>query len=391
MSIRFACKCGKHLRAGDTMAGRRTLCPKCGALLSIPKQEDEAASGAAIPRLKSPVPPRTDAPEGASSEPDDAEELGPILIHVRRRNDKDPNRFRGSVWMPLDPDHGPPPEKLPQPVRQYRRRYNWQLEKHWFQCLAYPFRAWRVLTALAIVQTGLIVWAVSLIPRVTVGIEPVEPLEPVVCFLASILLAGYTVGLFDCILSCAGAGEYRLVKYPGIDLGMPGAAEWLSCFLAGPVLPAGFAVYYWQRCGDPDLIDYLILAQLAAVSFAYWLLEVLAAREQGGWLASPAAVMKVLDRLGPRSLLAAVGGPLVGYAYLHFLLAGVKRWHLDGLFGLPVLTLASFVGMFATTFLLRLLGVWSYRSRPPGERPPEPEVKPASEEGSDEAEAPAGR
>jgi hypothetical protein len=287
--------------------------------------------------------------------------------------------------MPLDPDRGPAPEKLPKPARKARRRYNWQLETHWYQSLGYPFRAWRVLTALAAVQTALIVWVVTLIPRISAGIDPIEPLEPLICFLACVVFAGYTLGLFDCFLSCAGAGEYRLVKYPGIDLGMPGAASWLLCFLAGPVVPAAFAVWYWQRCGDPDVLDVLILAQLAAATIAYWLLEVLAAREGGGWAASPVAVMKLLDRLGPRSLLAAVGGPLVGYFYLHFLVIGVKRWHVDGLFGLPSLVMAGIVGTFTTTFLLRLLGVWSYRSRPPEERSEKPDAKPPAEatEGED--------
>src|SRR5579883_2408098 len=139
MSIRFACKCGKHLRAGDTMAGRRTLCPKCGSLLSIPDKEN-AGSGATSPR---PVPPPLPDPplneDGSNAEGDDAEDLGPILIRVRRKNDKDPNRHHGGIWMPLDPDRGPPPEKLPKPARKPRRRYNWQLETRWYQSLGYPF------------------------------------------------------------------------------------------------------------------------------------------------------------------------------------------------------------------------------------------------------------
>jgi hypothetical protein len=381
MSIRFACKCGKHLRAGDTMAGRRTLCPKCGTLLSIPKKEEEG-SGAALARPVPIPPPLTDPAlnEGVTNpEADDAEDLGPILIRVRRKNDKDPNRHHAGIWMPLDPDRGPAPEKLPKPARKARRRYNWQLETHWYQSLGYPFRAWRVLTALAAAQTALIVWVVTLIPRVSAGIVPIEPLEPLICCLTCVVFAGYTLGLFDCFLSCAGAGEYRLVKYPGIDLGMPGAASWLLCFLAGPLVPGAFAVWYWQRCGDPDLLNVLILAQLAAVTIAYWLLEILAAREEGGWAASPVAVMKLLDRLGPRSLLAAVGGPLVGYYYLHFLVIGVKRWHVDGPFGLPSLVLAGLIGMFTTAFLLRLLGVWSYRTRPAEERSQKPDAKTPAE------------
>ena len=31
MAIRFTCICGHHLKARDQLAGRRTMCPACGA------------------------------------------------------------------------------------------------------------------------------------------------------------------------------------------------------------------------------------------------------------------------------------------------------------------------------------------------------------------------
>ncbi|HEY7307870.1 MAG TPA: hypothetical protein VH643_00785 [Gemmataceae bacterium] len=36
MSIKFICSCGKHLRARDEMAARRSMCPRCGAPVGIP-------------------------------------------------------------------------------------------------------------------------------------------------------------------------------------------------------------------------------------------------------------------------------------------------------------------------------------------------------------------
>src|ERR1700726_4815458 len=36
MSIQFVCICGKHLRAREGMAGRRSMCPACGAPVGIP-------------------------------------------------------------------------------------------------------------------------------------------------------------------------------------------------------------------------------------------------------------------------------------------------------------------------------------------------------------------
>src|SRR5437899_11197063 len=36
MAIRFFCKCGKKLKARDEMAGRRSMCPRCGSPVGIP-------------------------------------------------------------------------------------------------------------------------------------------------------------------------------------------------------------------------------------------------------------------------------------------------------------------------------------------------------------------
>src|SRR5919198_406987 len=36
MAIKFICGCGKHLRARDEMAARRSVCPACGSPVGIP-------------------------------------------------------------------------------------------------------------------------------------------------------------------------------------------------------------------------------------------------------------------------------------------------------------------------------------------------------------------
>jgi hypothetical protein len=367
MAIRFACKCGKHLRAGDTMAGRHTLCPKCGALVAIPSPED-AAKGAASARPQAAV---ADS-QSAGANADDAEDIGPILLRVKRKNDKDPNRYRKSVWVPLDPDRGPPPEKLPRPVKTARRRYDWQLESRWYHCLTYPFRAWPVLLLLSLAQTGLLLWAAVLIPRLSAGVEDIPATESLVFLATMILVAIYSMGLFDCVLASSVAGEYRVFRFPGIDLGAQGAAACLSCFLAGPIAPAAIGIVYWVRCGDPNLLDWIIMAELAAATFGYWLFELLAIRDNGGWVAGPATVLENVARMWPRSLLAAVGMPCLGYLYIRMVVAGLVRWHVDGLLALPYLAFAQLTGMFGVTFLLRVIGVWSYHSRPKLEAPTTP-------------------
>jgi hypothetical protein len=367
MSIRFACKCGKHLRAGDTMAGRHTLCPKCGALVAIPAL-GEATSGAAPARPR----PVTTEPPSAVPTADDAEDIGPILVRVRRKNDKDPNRYRKSVWVPLDPERGPPPEKLPKPVRAERRRYHWKLESRWYQSIPYVFRARFLLSALSLMQAALLVWLAVLLPKISAGVQELPLGEIVSLTLLALVLGTYTLGLFDCVLTNAGAGEYRIFVYPGPDIGSRGAAAWLACFCAGPIVPAIIAIVYWLHCGVPDVLDWIIISELVAATCGYWLFGVLAAREAGTWCADPASVGRLVLRVGPRSLLAAVGVPILGYIYLRLLVFGLVRWHINGLIGLPYLAFAQFVLMFGGTFLLRVLGVWTYHSRSDGaEKTPE--------------------
>jgi hypothetical protein len=287
--------------------------------------------------------------------------------------------------VPLDPDRGPAPEKLPKPVRNSRRRYEWKLETYWFKSLAYPFRAWRLLLGLAVVQSATLAWLALLLPRLQgVGTEP-SVLEPMSLALFGILVVTYTVGLLDCVLSSAGDGEYRVFRIPGPDLGAVGTASWFVCFLAGPIVPAVIAVEYWARCGDPDVIDWTILVELAAVTFGYWLLQILAAREEGKLLADPAAVAMLTFRMGPRALLAAVGAPVMVFVYFRMATFGLARFHVAGPFGLFWLVVVQFAGMFGAIFLLRVLGVWSYRSRP---AKPEPPIVPESESPADSEKEP---
>ena len=49
MSIKFVCSCGKHLRARDEMAARRSMCPRCGAPVGVPSLRPTHAGTQAAP------------------------------------------------------------------------------------------------------------------------------------------------------------------------------------------------------------------------------------------------------------------------------------------------------------------------------------------------------
>ena len=56
MSIAFSCACGRSLRAGPQLAGKKTKCPGCGAVLTIPAAGEEAAPAAAPAPKPKPAP-----------------------------------------------------------------------------------------------------------------------------------------------------------------------------------------------------------------------------------------------------------------------------------------------------------------------------------------------
>jgi len=64
VTIKFICTCGKHLRARDEMAARRSVCPRCGSPVGIPSLKPTHRGGLARPltplerlrRLQAPAP-----------------------------------------------------------------------------------------------------------------------------------------------------------------------------------------------------------------------------------------------------------------------------------------------------------------------------------------------
>src|ERR1700730_7391210 len=62
MSIRFICTCGKHLKARDEMAARRSVCPRCGRPVGVPSLQSSQRGAPA-----GPLSPQERAQRGRSS------------------------------------------------------------------------------------------------------------------------------------------------------------------------------------------------------------------------------------------------------------------------------------------------------------------------------------
>jgi hypothetical protein len=346
--IKFVCSCGKHLRARDEMAARRSVCPRCGNPVGIPSLQ---------PNHPGALPPMTPAER---------------LRHARTR-----------APLPADEPAPPPEPAAPAPRKLDTRvvrllstrkqprpdltgRY---LEDRWYQCLDYPLRAWRLCVGLALFMTMLSAAVAVLLPH-ALAEEPTDP-EVVwfyrpACLLLLAAVAGLPFAFLDCVMTSAVSGEIYYIRFTGNPLlaVLLGEAKWAVCFLAGPVVFAAAGVWYWLHCGDPGPVDWLILTELGVVAFAYEVFALLAVSDRGRLRdLNPVAVIDMAHRLGWRSLLAVLAAALVFLAHGWVLLAGLAEVHKGTLPGWMMLCAAWVSGVLASTFFFRLLGVWCHRSR----------------------------
>jgi hypothetical protein len=383
MAIKFFCKCGKHLKARDEMAGRRSMCPRCGSPVGIPSLTTTHSGAPLGPmslqdrlrfwrnRLPSEALPKSllpeeqgegvdrDVPESAPEESAATPEA--VSEHGRSaRREKPPASFDG----PLD-------RRLVNEVLAQRKRRrlessrDWRLETHWYQCLLYPFRAWPLVFGLA---TGLAL-CTAVLAVVLSREERLANAPGWVLWLHGLwgviplIILSYLFGFLDCVMASGIAGEYRHVRWPGrrIELALKSCVTWLFCFLAGPIVPLALAYVFWLQAGDLEVIDRLILAELIVVAFGYWILVLLTVNARDGIVnVNPLRVVEQVEQLGWRSIgVAGAGGFLI---LIHGLLAfaALADLHHDESRGWFALILCTVSGMFWITFVFRLLGVWCY-------------------------------
>jgi hypothetical protein len=232
----------------------------------------------------------------------------------------------------------------------------------------YPVRAFPLLFAQALALALLSAVAVKLTPEL--GNLPNRPvwlwIYCVPLMLVPLAVCGYACGLLECTLAAASAGDAGCVRWPGRDVGLAlkSSFTWSICFLAGPVVPAGAGVLYWVNCGEPDALDWVILAELATLAVAYWLLALLSVCRHGGLRGvHPLHVAVLAHRLGPRTpVVAAAAGALV-LVHGWFGVAALENLHLKPGEGVARLMLCWLGLLVGAAFLFRLLGVWSYHTR----------------------------
>ncbi len=295
-------------------------------------------------------------------------QAAPLTPQERRRlnrNKLSSDAFTTGIATALTADPPVPPSQAGRTPKVRRRR---QLEKHWYQCLAYPFLNWRLLFLLSVISTLLlsgILFAIPNMPRFSV-----MPLEDAYSWataaLVLILLITYAYATVECALTSALAGQGPAPWWPGWNAPFPlkSSVRWLFCFLAGPIVPAGLAVYFCVYGGDLTALDWGIVAELSVLAAGYWFLAIVSANERNRLRdANPVCVAKLMQRLHYRAVVPVLIAPAVAFVHALVIFFALDSLHPHVVLGWLVLTICWGSVLFWSAFLFRLLGVWCYYTK----------------------------
>jgi hypothetical protein len=350
MTIKFVCTCGKHLKARDDMAARRSVCPRCGSPVGIPSLKPTHAGTTLAPLTpfermqqarRAAAAPTTTAirPEAPPSAPAALQAETHLVRLVSNRARRRP---------PL-------------------RKRNLELE--WHQFLVYPLRAWQLCLTRALFLAILCVCIAFFLPFVFIHL-PENALAlwgTRACIIVLLVpIVGIPCSFLDCVLDSAAAGEVYYIVWQGSRLAvvLRSGAKWLACLLAGPIIFAAVGGYYWLKCGDPAPLDWLILVEIGVVGVAYWIFTLVSFTDRGRVRdLNPVAVADLAHRLGWRGLLAVVVASLLFLAHGYGLLDGMARVHTELGQGVLMVVVVWLSALYWGTLFCRLLGVWCHRSR----------------------------
>jgi hypothetical protein len=229
----------------------------------------------------------------------------------------------------------------------------------------YPFRAWIIIGGLAFAFAVVISFLVLLIPHVQESAAGalVPLLVVTVCFIA---VLAYTCAFWQCTLLSAAAGEAGCVRWPGMDLALILLSLYRSvmCLLAGPALLVAVAFLFWYDAGDLAWIDHVLLGELIVTAAGYWLFALVAVAEKDRISAAlPLSVLELLRRLPIQAMSAVLLLSLVVGGHIAWSLEAIPEVHRTGFTGWFSLLVCWGNTLFWSVFLLRWLGVSSYRSR----------------------------
>jgi hypothetical protein len=353
MSIKFVCSCGKRLRARDEMAARRSVCPRCGSPVGIPSLKPTHPGTAPAPM--------TPLERAARRE---REGWLPDLAPAQTPAAKDRVASASQLDSRIPLDTGLVRKILsPDPKEEFRRgHWNWRAHSSWLQSFCYALRATPLVFGLSLVLTVLTGLGLQLFQRLA---EENSRIAWPLAVVSGLLVAPvfYVWSFLDGIWRVSKSRDLNHVPWPGrnFELVVKSSFVWLSSFLAGPAVAAGLGVYYWLQCGEPNLLDWLILGELGFTAIAYWFFALAAFHQNHRFRdLNPLHVSDVVYALGPNYLFTACICSAVLLAALFLGAVGINEIPKNSGSGLLILEGTFFGGIFCATWFVRLL---SLRSR----------------------------
>jgi hypothetical protein len=338
VAISFSCVCGQNLRVDDNWAGGSLRCAGCGCLVRVPS----------APPANEPV--GSDATQTITSP---AEVVPPVPVYEVKMVEV--------AMVPPNP-LTLRPERAFDFAKARRKAQPWPLEKHWDDFPHYPIRALPRLFCLALAWATVIKILVALLPDDWTLVEFVKQ-SPL--WLALFLLLGHTVNWLAATFAAAIAGRAGYIARPTgriLSRAVRGGLLSLYCFLAGPIVPATVAVWFWLDGGDFEWVDWLIWLELWTLALAYWTLALLAFQEYGRLRdVSPVAIVKLVRQLGYRVAAATlfISIILIGHAYV--MLHSLREMH-RGLGGWFFMLWCWVSLLFFLVLILRWLGVSCFQA-----------------------------
>jgi hypothetical protein len=339
VAISFFCVCGQNLRVDDNWAGGALRCIACGCLVRVPSAT------------------RTDQTVGPNSSPTTAttpvQVVPPVPVYELK------------VVEIAMPPSTPLTYRQPRSLdfaKAKRRPRSWQRETHWYEFLFYPLRALPRLFCLAMTWATVIAIVVAILPDDWTTLEFIARAP---CILFIFLILGYTVACLDATFAAARAGDSGYIARPRNERlfqAVRAGSRAVFCFLAGPIVPAIVAVWFWLDNGDFEWVDWLICWELWILAIGYWTLALLALQARGRYRdASPAAIIKLVRRLGYRVLVAVLLISIIVIVHGFLMLGAVQEMH--GGHGGWFVMLWCWVGLlFGVVLLLRWLGVTAFQA-----------------------------
>lgn len=366
MSVRFTCECGKKFTARNDFRGKHIQCPVCHSLISIPGRRSLLSFLAAPRTSNAVIAAKSSATIRSASSKNDSstDPWGEDYRRASHRRQQQPSDQASA-------SHDPADAPLKGRAASIRLRHPPRWEKlisdgggalRWYHSISYPLIkvpvfCWQGVALSIITAVGLVGWVSIDRTRGGNGL-PYTALGLAAFFAVYVL--GTTCTYFNSMLALAARGKVKLE--PNIDTDPVVAAAncglWLACFLAGPVFVVALAGAYWVNCGELVLLDWVILAELGAVTIGWWLFAILLSNAaESFFIPLPPDVLNIALQLRARTLTlilpatAAFAGNLLLASY------ALENLHDNPLVAILLLSAFWGGGLLVTSMTLRRLGL----------------------------------